>query len=133
MPSVPAQQALIDRLRSGNMPVSEVIGLLRDPAAVIRVNAVEALVVRARHDQKLLKELVAAASEPANGVRLMGTISVAHVAVGCLLRVGTDAANEAANNLLNAWPEPDRADLMWYLKSEGLDAVQKDEDEKPRQ
>jgi hypothetical protein len=48
----------------------------------------------------------------------MGTISVAHVAVGCLLRVATSKAFEAAKALLRAWPEPDRTDLTWYLESE---------------
>ena len=120
MASVKDLQGLVDRVKSGIMPTDEVRGLLHHQSHPVRANALEALVAPAQHDIGLLDELIAAASDPANRVPLMGTISVAHVAVGCLLRVGTAEALEAAKALWSAWPEPDRTDLTWYLKSEGL-------------
>jgi hypothetical protein len=68
----------------------------------------------------LLSALRDVATSPANQVRPTGTISVAHVAVGCLFRVGSGHAAGLAKDLLAHWPEPDRSDLLWYLKSEDL-------------
>jgi hypothetical protein len=102
------------------MPSNEVLGLLHHQSPLVRVNAFKALVAPARHNRKVLNELISASSDPVNRVPLMGTISVAHVAVGCLLRVGTAESLEAAKALMSAWPKSDRTDLTWYLKSEGL-------------
>ena len=120
MPTVDPIQSLIDQLRSGHAPLSEIRRLLHHPGAIVRVNAIVALISHAKNDRGSLKELIAAASNAENSVCLMGTISVAHVAVSCLLRVDTEEAVEAAKALLSNWPEPDRTDLTWYLKSEGL-------------
>jgi hypothetical protein len=121
MASVKDLQGLVDRIKGGTIPTAEVRGLLYHQSPLVRVNALEALVDQARHDEGLLEELIAAASNPMNHVPLMGTISVAHVAVGCLLRVGTAKAIESAKALLGAWPESERTDLTWYLKSQGLE------------
>jgi hypothetical protein len=102
----------IDGRADGIMSNDEVRGLLQHRSPLVRANAVEALVAPARHDKRLLDVLIAAATVPANKVRLMGTIPVAHVAVGCLLRVGSAESLEAAKALLSAWPEPDRTDLV---------------------
>ena len=120
MASVKELQGLVDRVRNGSMRTDEVRNLLHHPSPLVRANALEALVVPAQHDQRLVEEIAAAASDSANRVRLMGTISVAHVAVSCLFRVGTVEALEVAKALWSAWPEPDRTDLTWYLESEGL-------------
>ena len=120
MASVKDLQGLVERLKSGTMLADEVRGLLHHKSPLVRANAIEALAGLARDDDRLVDELIAAASDPQNNVRLMGTISVAHVAVGCLLRVATAKALEAAKALLSEWPEPDRTDLIWYLGSEGL-------------
>jgi hypothetical protein len=94
--------------------------MLHHPSPVIRANAFEGLVTAARHDRMVLDKIITASSDPMNRSRLMGTISVAQVAVGCLLRVGNSESTEAAQALLRAWPDADRADLVWYLRSEGL-------------
>jgi hypothetical protein len=120
MASTKDLQQLVDRIKSGALPACEVCRLLRHESPLVRANALEALVAPAKHNNTLLDELVAAASDSANRVRLMGTIAVAHVAVGCIISVGTDQALKAAKALVSAWPETDRADLTWYLKSEGL-------------
>jgi hypothetical protein len=120
MASVKELQGLVDGLRSGRMDTEQMRDLLHQPSAVVRANALEARVVPAKHDRKLIEEMAAAASDPANRVRLMSTISVAHVAVGCLVRVGPIDALEAAKARGSAWPEANRTDLTWYLDSEGL-------------
>lgn len=113
-------QETVQLLRSGEVPVEDIRRLLHDDSIVVRANALEALVNHARHGEGLLDEIREAATSPENQVRLMGTISVAHVAVACLMRVGGDRAVAVARDLIASWPEPDRTDLLWYLKSEGL-------------
>lgn len=113
-------QQTVRHLRSGEVPIEDIRRLLHDTSIVVRANALEALVDHARHGQGLLDEIRKAAISPENQSRLMGTISVAHVAVACLMRVGSDRAVEAARDLIASWPESDRTDLFWYLKSEGL-------------
>jgi len=120
MESAKNLQRLVDRIRSGNVPAAELRGLIHHQSPVIRVNALEALAAQAEPHSGVVAELIAAAGDPVNKSRLMGTVSVAHVAVACLLRFATSEAVEAANALLNTWAEPDRTDLIWYLKSEGL-------------
>ena len=115
-----SSQKTVSRLRSGETPLGEVIDLLHDTSIVVRANALEALIPHVQHDDRLLEQLKAAVVEPENQVRLVGTISVAHVALGCLLRVGGGKATEVAKSLIDTWPEPDRTDLLWYLRSEGL-------------
>lgn len=120
MATVKELQGLVDRVKSGMMRTEEVRDLLHHASPLIRANALEALVAPAKRDGELVDELAAAASDPANKVHLMGTISVAHLAVGCLLRVGTAEARQTAQALWSTWPERDRTDLTWYLESEGL-------------
>lgn len=112
-------QEVITALVQGCVPLTEIQELLHHPAAVVRVNALNALVPQARSDDRLVENMVAAAEDPLNDIRLMGTISVRHHAVACLYRVGNLTASRWAANLLATWPEPDRSDLVWYLRSEG--------------
>lgn len=113
-------QETVRHLRSGEASVEDICRLLHDDSIVVRANALEVLVDHARHEEGLLDKIHEAATSPGNKARLMGTITVAHVAVACLMRVGSDRAIEAARGLIASWPELDRSDLLWYLKSEGL-------------
>jgi len=112
-------QDVVTALVKGETPLGDIREHLRDPRAVVRVNALNALVPHTKIDDELIGLVIAAAKNPINEIRLMGTISVAHVAVGCLYQVGTPTALGAATELLATWPEPDRSDLRWYLQSEG--------------
>lgn len=116
-------QELIDKLKNGSLPLSEVRALLNHQSPIVRVNALNALVSQVRFDDSVVDDIANAALAHENAVCLMGTASVAHVAVGCLYQIGTPSAIAAATSLLKMWPEPDRTDLMWYLKAEGIKAV----------
>jgi HEAT repeat protein len=120
MPSFSELQALVDVIRARKLPIAEIRKLLHHESPLVRVNALEAIVDPARQDLVLLNDLKLAASDPLNNVRLMGTVSVAHVAVACLIQIGTSDSLLATRQLLEKWPEPDRKDLIWYLESEGL-------------
>jgi hypothetical protein len=121
MKSVRDVQIAIDRVRNGVVPTGELCDLLRHPSPLVRVNAANALVDLARKTPNLLEELVAAASDSANGFRLMGSVSVAHVIVGALVKVATAESVEAVKGLIRVWPDADLGDLEWYLRSEGLE------------
>lgn len=112
--------SLVESIVRRELPPDELRHLLHTAGAIVRANALIALTEYAKDDEDLLADFVAAAKEPQNAVRLMGTTSVQHVAVASLLEVGTTAACASATALLDGWPEPDRSDLVWYLKSEGL-------------
>ena len=111
-------QWIVDRLKNEETSIKETQELLHHPSSVVRVNAVDALARRSRDGLELIEDLVTAAKHPKNDTPLMGTITVAHVAVASLFRVGTQKALAAGKQLLDEWPEPDRSDLLWYLKSE---------------
>jgi hypothetical protein len=66
MASVKDLQDLVDRVKSGTMPTDEVRGLLRHQSPLVRANALEGLVGPGRHDERLLDELIAAASASGN-------------------------------------------------------------------
>lgn len=113
-------QELIDRLRDGRMLLEEIRPHLHHPAAIVRSHAIEAIAAKLQTNPEVLQKLLEAVVDPANSIRLMGTISVAHVGVASLLRSSTEEARQAAKRLVATWPQPDRDDLLWYLKSEGL-------------
>jgi HEAT repeat protein len=112
-------KSVITELVTGKTLLDDIRVHIRDSGPLVRANALNALVSPAKADAGLIKDIVAAARHPDNKVRLMGTIAVAHVAVDCLYQIGSRTALEAATELLAKWPEPDRSDLLWYLRSEG--------------
>jgi hypothetical protein len=110
----------IHLLRSGEATVEEIRHLLHDKSIIVRANALEAIVSHCQRDEGLLDEICNAITPLGRQTRLLGNISMAHIAVGCLMKVGSDRAVGVARDLIASWPEPDRSDLLWYLKSEGL-------------
>ena len=113
-------QSIVDRLKQPEVSQDEVLKYLRHDAALVRVNAIEAAARLAKDNDRLIGIISNEARRPENAVRLLGTATVGHVAVGCLLRIANAQAEKAAMELVKEWPENDRGDLTWYLKSEGL-------------
>lgn len=120
MKNQPDAQELIAKMGIKLLAFKETCGLVLHPSPVVRANALMHLIAHVDHTNSVEGILKLAAINPDNRVPLMGTISVAHVAVACLLRLGTHSATATANELLQAWPEPDRSDLIWYLRSEEI-------------
>ncbi len=110
-------QDTIDRLRSGNMTVDEIRPHLHGNSAIIRCQAIEAMAGKIASNPEILHEVVDAIVDPINSTRLMGAISVAHVGLKNLFG-SSQAAKENAKQLLANWPEAERDDLLWFLKSE---------------
>jgi hypothetical protein len=113
-------QSIVERLKQPDVSQDEVEKYLQHNAALVRVNAIEAAARLAKENERLIAMVANEAQKPQNAVRLLGTATVGHVAVGCLLRIGSPQASEAAMQLVDGWPENERDDLIWYLKSEGL-------------
>lgn len=113
-------QETINRINSGQMSVAELRLSLSHASPLVRANAINALVARLHEDESLVDEIVAFAENPKHSFRLMGTTSVAHLAVLALLRSVSTAVRLAGEKLVRTWPESDRKDLVWFLESEGI-------------
>lgn len=111
---------LVDVVRLANLPTAELRDLLAHKSSFKLSDALLALARRAQQEENLVDEIADAASDPKNASRLIGTVTVSHIAVASLLQIGTPKAIAAAQRLTNIWPEPDRSDLLWFLKTEGL-------------
>ena len=110
---------IIAELKGDRLSTSELRELLDHKSIVVRVNALEALSRQARQNAEVITDIVRAALDPSNNTRLLGA-RVSHVAVACLLKVGTEQAQAEASRLIDEWSEPDRTDLLWFLRSESL-------------
>jgi len=120
LPSRRSIQPLIDQLKNDQVSTSELRALLDHKSILVRANTLASIARHVHQDEELVNDLVRAAIDPKNTVQLMGTITVAHEAVAALFRAGTPRAVTAGQQLLIAWPDPNRRDLLWYLQSEGL-------------
>ena len=113
-------QQTIDAIKSGRLSLSELRSFLLHPSPLVRANAVGSVAERIGEDGTLLEEVVAFAKNPEHAFRLMGTTTLAHLAVLALLRSCSPVARQAGLDLVNQWQGVDRQDLIWFLKSEGI-------------
>lgn len=120
MKNQPDAQELIAKMGSKLLTFEETCRLVLHTSPIVRANALMHLISHVNHTDSVEGILKLAAMNPDNRYILMGTISVAHVAVACLLRMGTQSGTAMANELLQAWPESDRSDLIWNLQSEEI-------------
>jgi len=103
------------------LSTAQLLKLLSSESKLSKGRALAALARRTKEDESLVNETVAAISDPANKeTRIMGTISVSHIGVACLLDFGSSKTKELIKHLLKQWPEPDRSDLLWFLKSQSI-------------
>jgi hypothetical protein len=111
----------IDYLKSDNVVAEDAIRLMNDEAALIRVNAIDAITRLAKDNEGFLDYLADAARSPRNRVILMGTIRVSYVALANIFRLGTLRAKILGTEIIESWVPDDRDDLVWYLRSEGIE------------
>ncbi len=112
--------SILDSLNKDDVSKDEVLRYLNHEAALVRANAIEAAARLAKEDGRLVEVIALEAQKPQNSVRLLGTTTIRHLAIGWLLRVGIPEAAKKAAELLDAVPEEERRDLIWYLRSEGV-------------
>lgn len=117
-------QKIIDDLNNGQYSTAEMRCFLKSPAAVIRAKVLSVLPDHVKHmaDDKgrndLINDIAATARDPINQISLFGFITVAFMAIGCLLQVGTPGARVIANQLIDALSDVEREDLERYLRNE---------------
>lgn len=116
-------QQTINIINGRHLPLDELRQFLTHPSPLVRANAVEAVAEHIHEDGPLLTEVIAFAENPDNSFRLMGSVSVGHIAVLGLLRTHCDAARRAGLDLVKIWPKADRQDLIWFLESEGVSLI----------
>jgi hypothetical protein len=103
------------------MSTQNLIRLLESPSTLYQANAIEELAKRLAEDLTLTEKLFQVIIEPKNQKnRVVGTVSVAHIAIGNLLEYGDIQTEKRIQVLLQDWPEPDRTDLQWYLEGKGI-------------
>lgn len=120
MSSVKGIQGRISTLKGGGLAVSEILRFVDDPAALVRVNALFALVPFGKSEPSIVAAIEHSALNPYNAIRLMGTTTVAHIAVGCLLQIDTPESIQSARRVCLRWNDSERSDLFWYLKGEKI-------------
>lgn len=118
-------QLLIDNISKDVYSPRDLRAFLNHGSIAVRATTLDAIArgssrVSADEADEVVDDLSDAASNPTNRTLLLGTISLAHVAMASLFRIGTPRAVSAAWELIDRWPEPDRTDLLWYLRSESL-------------
>jgi hypothetical protein len=86
-----------------------------------RARAMAALARRASQAEGLADQVLEQIrSESNRSTRVMGTVSLSHIGFGCLWERGTIAVRAKLDEQFANWPEPDRTDLSWFLRSQGL-------------
>jgi hypothetical protein len=86
-----------------------------------RARAMAALARKASLDDGLVDQVLEEIESASNrSTRVMGTVSLSHIGFGCLWERGNVVVQAKLEQQFAVWPEPDRSDLSWFLKSQGL-------------
>lgn len=84
-----------------------------------RARAMGAIARRAATNESLADEVVSLVQSPeARAQRFMGSVSLAHIGVACLAASGGEPIRAQLVPVVNEWPEPDKTDLLWFLRSQ---------------
>ena len=103
------------------MSTLQLRSLVRGGPKPERARAMAALARRAAVDVEVRRDVLDMISDADyRSTRFMGTISLAHIGVACLLLTGTPDLTTEVTRIVEAWPEPDRTDLLWFLRSQGV-------------
>ncbi|CAN5286006.1 hypothetical protein BH10PLA2_BH10PLA2_10780 [soil metagenome] len=113
-------QSTINQLRRGELAPADIRQCLNHASPVIRANAIEACGLLASQDASFISDLKGAALDRSNDINLMGAITLAHVAIGCLLKIENTEAKNAAAIAIRSLPNAQQEDLLLYLKSENI-------------
>lgn len=112
-------QSLINEIVGGRKSHAELLSLVPDSAALVRVNAMMQI-PKQFPAPETVGALERAGADPRNGIRLLGC-RIAWIAVGALLSMRRPDATSAAQRVIAAMPTVERGDLSRYLRGEGLD------------
>ena len=104
------------------LSTKSLLKLLHSNSRLNRARALSALARRSSQEEAIIGQVLNGITELKNReTRLLGsTISVSHIGFATLWEFGLPSAREALLRLLQDWPEPDRTDLLWFLKSQSI-------------
>jgi hypothetical protein len=116
------EKILVQYKEFDQLSTESLLELLNSDSRVNRVRALSTLARRSSQDGIITASVLKGITEPKNReARLLGsTISVSHVGFAVLWEFGPPDVRECLQKLLKNWPEPDRTDLLWFLKSQSI-------------
>ena len=101
--------------------------MLNHPSVIARACAITELGQRLENkfNAKLFDLIVQSVKDKQNQTQYVkGLISVAHIGMSVLCKLNYPEIKIVINQLLQFWDETDRNDLLWFLKSEGIEVNQ---------
>lgn len=113
--SLTSPNALLSQIRHNELPLLEIVALVRHKVPLVRANALLALSSHLKGQDAFVSEITEAAKDPMNSVRLMGK-RLADMAVACLLAIETPKSEEAALEVIRCWTRDDRYDVLSWAK-----------------
>lgn len=114
-PEVPDPE--VERILSSRLGKGELLALLDDQIIPLVALAIQDLLKRFGNEVNTVGEVESRLRSGSWSRVIMGTITIAHWAVRCLRDCGHAMAADAASRAIDNWPDSDRADLDWFLKS----------------
>jgi len=115
-------EIFIQDLEYDRLTTQQLLDSLDQSSIINRGRSIAALARRAVQNDGLVDVVVAAISVPQNKeARIIGTISVSQVGYACLWWFGSAQTRSKLQILLQDWQEPDRSDLLWFMKSQGIE------------
>ena len=104
------------------LSTTSLLKLLHSNSRLNRARALSVLARRSSQEKAVIDQVLDGITEPKNkDARLMGsTISVSHIGFATLWAFGLPSIRQSLSKLLQDWPEPDRTDLLWFLKSQAI-------------
>lgn len=114
-------QALVEQIRSGDIPDAELIALLHDTRLIVRANALIALSKKRLKDDTFVVESVKAAAMSAESEqKVLGSLTQKMLAAIVLKKLGSSRAHDAFNQVVKGWTETELSDLKWHLSNNPL-------------
>jgi hypothetical protein len=102
----------------------ELVGIIERTEKGNIARAIGALARRSSFDSLLEERVITLLQHPnVRGDRFMGTISMAHIGVLAMIAGKGGVIPRSVFALYTVWPEPDRSDLLWFLRSQGVDVA----------
>lgn len=106
---------ILAQLYRDELPIEQVVSLLRSDSSLVRANACLSVSRQAAHQDNLIGNLIEAVDDPRNSEHIMGW-RISDLAVAALLSVRTANADTSALQIIKHWPQNNRYDVLSWVK-----------------
>lgn len=104
--------------------IAQLVDIVEHGYTPNRARAISALGRKGSKDPSVQEKVLELVSSPVlRGARFMGTISLAHIGVLSIIAGHGGMIPSVVATLYTDWPEPDRSDLVWFLRSQEVDVT----------